>query len=206
MEWLVKNTLCSLKASHSPLMLSWVIGSRRMLSPRILLALFVLHLSPFCIRSIVLWGKTVIMCYQVKQLTFDLQLCQDQEGASQSIKLWPSIASYSLSETVAPLPLWTECQLLQSCNNIKIREKPCMSKCLWARKHLQALIPILFYIREKLLWGVFEVAGILSILVAAAEPASYLSSLRLVVNADADEKNGLELVVNSYFDHLHCFI
>ena len=66
-------------------MLSWVIGSRRMLRPRILLALFVLHLSPFCITSIVLRGKTLIMCNQVNQLTFDLQLCQYQEGASQSI-------------------------------------------------------------------------------------------------------------------------
>ena len=141
------------RTSHSPLMLSWVIGSRRMLSPRILLALFVLHLSPFCIRSIGLWGKTVIMCNQT--ITFDLQSCQYQEGASQS--------SYDLQLChILWLKPWHHflCERSVNFSNpakmSKVREKPCMSKCLWARKHIQALIPILFYLREKLLWGIFE--------------------------------------------------
>ena len=54
----------------------------------------------------------------------------------------------------------------------------------------------------SLLWGVLEVAGILSILVAPTEPASYLTSLGLVIYTYA-EKRGKFLLI-TLFSHNPC--
>ena len=62
---MLHSSLMILYIVDSPLMLSWVIGSRSMLSPRILLALFVRHLSPF-------YNIRFIKNHSIK---LDLQFC-----------------------------------------------------------------------------------------------------------------------------------